>query len=175
MTKLLAAVVLVLSCCGLPGAVHAQTGASRAAVRGLPGKPAATRTHASAQQVQDFLTANPDLRAGVNLPDGTTVKVQRTIPGGIRYRITGLPRGQGVMVDVTGPPSVLAKGFLETLWDDVKKVAAAVTQVLADVDAASGPGRHKQQGCININVNAGNNTVNISGGSDNRTGCGDIE
>ena len=133
------------------------------------------RDDASSRQVRNFLKANPDLRTGITLRDGTTVKAQRAIPGGVRYRVSGLPRGQVVMVDVKGPPNLLAKGFLDTLWDGVKKAASAVTQLRADVEASGGPGGNASQDCVGVDVDGASNTVSVSAGPLSRVKCAEAE
>jgi hypothetical protein len=160
MTKVPAAVMLAFSLCF---------------VQGLAEGRAVSRDDASSRQVRNFLKANPDLRTGMRLRDGTTVKAQRAIPGGIRYRVSGLPRGQVVMVDVTGPPHLLAKGFLDTLWDDVKKAASAVAQLRADVEASGGPGGNESQDCVGIDVDGASNTVSVSAGPDSKVKCAGAE
>ena len=171
MTRCLSAWLLVLFCCGPLACAQAQTADSPSEL--LSNTAAAKRPDESTRRVQEFLRTNPALRAGINLPDGTTIKALRPITGGIRYRITGLPRGQVVIVDVTGPPSVLTKAFLDTLWDGVKKIAAAVDPVFASANASS-PGAKKPLGCLRVHVNGRNNTVNITGGVDSQPDCGDI-
>lgn len=174
MTRYLAVVVFFLSGFGLTGLTQAQLAPTPPAILSPPGTqvPVPRRANASARQVQDFLKANPELQTGIKLPDGATAKALRAIPGGVRYQVEGASQAEVIIVDVKGPPQVLARSFLEITWEGVKKAVAATNEILG---AIPGAGSSTQKGCTNVNVDGGGKVVIVSTGQDSKRMCEGME